>query len=119
LSGVIPGIGSRRCNFCKFLTYASSIAIRSWKKSAISSLTDLAVLIRALTISTTCRGGSGSNASAYCVLESPRDRSGEASISSGAWDIGGLFEMGCTDRNKGGPLGNGLADGGMNMAVCV
>jgi hypothetical protein len=27
--------------------------------------------------------------------------------------------MGCTDLNRGGPLGNGLADGGMNMAVCV
>jgi hypothetical protein len=73
--------------------------------------------MRALTVSTTCRGGNGSKASAYWVLESPRDRNGEASASFGPSDIGGLFGMGCTDRKRGGPLGNGLAEGGMNMAV--
>lgn len=116
----MPGIGGLRCNFCKLLTYASSIAIRSRKNSAISSLTVFACLIRARRISTTCNGGCGNNASAYCVFCNPKDSKGDGSIASGPSDIMGEDWIFCGYRKSGGPLGNRSAEGGKNRTcVCI
>src|SRR5271169_2601738 len=103
-NAAIPGIGGLRYNLCKFLTYVSSIIIRSRKNSAISSLMAFADFIRDRRTSTTCCGGRGSNASAYSVFVNPREGRGEASLGSGPSDITTPLGVGGTDRRRGGPL---------------
>ena len=67
--------------------------IRSWKNSAISSLTALACRIRERSTSTTCSGGRGSNASAYSVLLRPRDWRVDASMAEDGSDMVAGIQM--------------------------